>query len=280
MSRIKLHNAIFLGDYRILTDIKERFAIIRSNAGLNVKQFASSLDMAPTTVSSIESGTREPSKEVLISLATKYMVNLNWMLTGQGDPYSKPPGAGGGVAIPALAGIVTPGLPDLSNPAVRKFHSLPDKNDSIEAGPVSLPTRSASDLQDSGTFLIPILDQAVSAGRGAELQDDDEIVSLIPVPKALKKYGHNLAALPVRGDSMEPTIGNDDMVVCDTGGWDGDGIYVLRMDGGAYVKRLAKRPKGLSVISDNKVYESFDVDPEADGVAIVGRVRSIHRVLK
>jgi SOS-response transcriptional repressor LexA len=69
----------------MIEGINERFAIIRKDNGLNVKEFAASLDMEPTTVSSIESGKREPSKEVLLNLAIKYAVSLNWIFTGVGE---------------------------------------------------------------------------------------------------------------------------------------------------------------------------------------------------
>jgi len=70
-----------------ISGLKERFALIREKNGLNTKQFAQSLDMEPTTVSSIESGKREPSKEVLYNLAVKYEVSLNWIFTGEGEMF-------------------------------------------------------------------------------------------------------------------------------------------------------------------------------------------------
>jgi len=65
--------------------LKERFASIRERHGLSVKEFAESLDMEPTTLSSIESGKREPSKEVLLKLALRYAYSLNWIFTGIGE---------------------------------------------------------------------------------------------------------------------------------------------------------------------------------------------------
>jgi SOS-response transcriptional repressor LexA len=69
----------------MIDGLKERFASIRKEYGLNVKDFAASLDMEPTTLSSIETGKREPSKEVLLNLAIKYAVSLNWIFTGVGE---------------------------------------------------------------------------------------------------------------------------------------------------------------------------------------------------
>jgi len=67
--------------------LKERFASVRKEYGLNVKEFAASLDMEPTTLSSIETGKREPSKEVLLNLAIKYEYSLNWIFTGVGEKH-------------------------------------------------------------------------------------------------------------------------------------------------------------------------------------------------
>jgi len=69
----------------MIEGMKERFASIRKEHGLNVKEFAESLGMEPTTLSSIESGRREPSKEALLSLAIKYAYSLNWIFTGVGE---------------------------------------------------------------------------------------------------------------------------------------------------------------------------------------------------
>jgi SOS-response transcriptional repressor LexA len=85
LSSKKEQIVLFLGKVCMIEGMKERFASIRKEQGLNVKEFAESLDMEPTTVSSIESGKREPSKEVLLNLAIKYAYSLNWIFTGIGE---------------------------------------------------------------------------------------------------------------------------------------------------------------------------------------------------
>ena len=61
----------------------------------------------------------------------------------------------------------------------------------------------------------------------------------------------------VRGDFMYPTIDNGDIVVCDRGGYDGEGIYVIHVDNLAQVKRLLKKHGGVMVISDNARYPTL-----------------------
>ena len=57
---------------------------------------------------------------------------------------------------------------------------------------------------------------------------------------------------------MEPTLQRGDLIVCDSCGWDGEEIYALRMDGCGYVKRLARKPGKIVVISDNPKYEKIE----------------------
>lgn len=124
-------------------------------------------------------------------------------------------------------------------------------------------------------FIIPILDQKLSAGYGSDLPDNDRPTAYISVPRFLAKYGTNLAALYVEGDSMEPTLSRGDMIVCDSCGWSGEGIYAIQMEGSGFVKRLSRKPGKLVVISDNPIYTSYEVPFESDDIRIIGRVHGV-----
>jgi phage repressor protein C with HTH and peptisase S24 domain len=100
----------------------------------------------------------------------------------------------------------------------------------------------------------------------------DEAKALIPVPGYLARYGQDLAALTVEGDSMEPSLHRGDMVVCDSCGWSGEGIYAVRMGGSGFVKRLTKAPGKVVVISDNPKYPVREEPEESEDFAIIGRV--------
>lgn len=76
------------------------------------------------------------------------------------------------------------------------------------------------------------------------------------------------------GDSMVPTIPVKALVFVDSriNRFTGDGIYVFAMNGYTYMKRLQRKPDNtLKVISDNKVYESFNVDPREVDFHIAAR---------
>lgn len=117
--------------------------------------------------------------------------------------------------------------------------------------------------------IIPYLDQPVSAGFGETLLSDEGKDRYICIPDTGGKK--DLKALRVKGDSMDPTLKDGDIVVCDTGGWDGDGVYVIKTHEFAFVKRVVLQPEGYKVISDNEKYPPYQV-PVSEDTVIIGKV--------
>ena len=64
----------------------ERFQYIFRQSGLSQAAFGESLGLSKSQVSHIISGRTKPAREVLDSLAKKYNINLNWYISGQGNP--------------------------------------------------------------------------------------------------------------------------------------------------------------------------------------------------
>lgn len=123
-------------------------------------------------------------------------------------------------------------------------------------------------LEEKG-YLIPLLNQKVSAGKGEELLNEEE-TRMVRVPSEVAKIP-DLAALKVKGDSMYPTLSDGDLIVCDKGGFQGDGIYVIRTSEYEYVKRLILTPAGFNVISDNPQYPAYLCTNEDS--TVIGKVR-------
>jgi phage repressor protein C with HTH and peptisase S24 domain len=213
-----------------MAEVSERFAQIRSSTGLNKRQFADSLGINQSVSGDIELGKRDPSREVMLKLASIYKVDIHWLLTGEGS---------------------------LIRESAHRLERLPIYESS------KLP---------EGSFLVPLLDQRLSAGSGDYLPEEDEIRALIPVPSYLSRYGKDIAALTVDGDSMMPTLHRGDMVVCDSGGWSGEGIYAVQMGGSGFVKRITKAPGKIVLISDNPKYPAREEPEESDDIKIIGRV--------
>lgn len=83
------------------------------------------------------------------------------------------------------------------------------------------------------------------------------------------------------GDSMLPTLLNNDVMLIDESQRDilEGKIYALRMDQDIVVKRVAKKPGKLVLISDNReFYEPLEISVDLhDNVQIIGRVVWIGR---
>lgn len=127
---------------------------------------------------------------------------------------------------------------------------------------------------------IPVYEQAFSAGRGQEFGDSSEIIDYVALPNELKKYTDNMRASYVRGDSMEPTLFDNDIILYDNFGYDGtDGIYAINYRGASFVKRLQRAKDYVRIISDNKKYDEMTESGESEDFRVIGKVRYVvHKV--
>lgn len=81
--------------------------------------------------------------------------------------------------------------------------------------------------------------------------------------------------ITVRGDSMHPDVKNGDVVMVDTarGFFDGDGVYLINLNGYTMVKRLQMLPNGLHIVSTNPKYQNAVLPPdEIDTLHVAGRI--------
>ncbi|WP_222361224.1 helix-turn-helix transcriptional regulator [Rhizobium leguminosarum] len=123
------------------------------------------------------------------------------------------------------------------------------------------------------------LDVQASAGTGALVVSDDTVDILGFNRNWLRERSINAAAariLDVKGDSMEPTIRDGDILVVDTSinQVRDNAIYVIIYAGNVLVKRVhIKRDGSLTLISDNERYPREDVPiAEVPDLHIAGRV--------
>ena len=191
----------------------DRLRSFRENLGLSQKAFSEKLETAQRNISKYETGMTSIPDDIEELLA-RCGLNLHWlatgegpMFTGQATPPDTPEPTAGDDKYETIAHL-TPATP----------HGQPAAPP-VQTAPEAAPVRIVRPGELTGRhFLVPLLDQRVSAGPGAALPDADTPVSYIPAPAYLSRYGSDVAALQVRGDSMEPTLKEGDMVVCDTYG--------------------------------------------------------------
>lgn len=145
----------------------------------------------------------------------------------------------------------------------------------------------ASDVEKSQDFpLVPLYAAQASAGGGAFV-DYAPIKDHIPfTPDFMRKRlgrtnTKGLLCVYARGDSMEPSIGNGDMIMVDTDQSDlSSDVFAFTYDDTFFIKRLQPQPGSLTVISDNPAYPPFTLEQEhMNELSIVGRVVHIGRTL-
>jgi phage repressor protein C with HTH and peptisase S24 domain len=118
-----------------------------------------------------------------------------------------------------------------------------------------------------GYVSLDLYEQAVSAGHGAlvvsEEKSSDIVFSEAFINNDIGVNPNNVFLMPVKGDSMYPTLKNGALVMVNRiEQFTGDGVYVFRFDGQLMVKRLQFSKSGLSVTSDNDTYKPWELSKE------------------
>ena len=175
-----------------------------------------------------------PPIDKALDLSRALGVDFLWLCTGEGSPY-------------------------------------PDKSDSVEFS--SMPYKS-----DEFTLIDSYAIYA-SAGHGSEVGHELQTEPMSFRTEWLKKEGfpaERLAVIRAKGDSMEPTISDNDVILVLLANGDAprDGLHVIRLDGGLFVKRLQFDPLGaVYVKSDNPAYSSMTISKdERSQLHVIGRV--------
>lgn len=144
-----------------------------------------------------------------------------------------------------------------------------------------LPPASYSETPP-GYVRFRVMEGEASGGYGVVNDDFPEVVQEMDVAEwqVRSQIGFvpekdRVKLVTVRGDSMYPDIKNGDVVMVDIRRefFDGDGIYLINLNGYTLVKRLQMLPDGLHVISTNAKYRS-QVIPASDigSIHVAGRV--------
>ena len=124
---------------------------------------------------------------------------------------------------------------------------------------------------------VPLYDAQCSAGAGAWNENCRVLTHISFTRYSLRKQGltpEHLSAIRIDGDSMEPVLHSGDTVLIDHTRTtiEGEGIYILRLDGHLYAKRLQRQFNGVSIISANTVYDKVLVpQDQLHELEIIGR---------
>jgi phage repressor protein C with HTH and peptisase S24 domain len=129
--------------------------------------------------------------------------------------------------------------------------------------------------------MVPVYDVQASAGDGATVIHEEPVSSLVFPARYLSHITssnpRDLSIISVKGDSMHPTLADDDVVMLDRSKRDlsFDGLFVIRDNGGdaLLVKRIgrASAPGHVMVISDNRaLYDP--IEKKLEDIEVIGKV--------
>lgn len=220
--------------------IKELIRLVGS-----AEKLARATGMSARGIGQYASGTSDPTRSKMLLLADAAGVNVLWLATGEG------PKMKGEAEEKAL---VHPSLKDLT----------------FQEGSPS----------PEGYIRVPRYDVAASAGAGT-LNISEQVVDYIQfkpdwIKNVLGTSAQHLSLISVKGDSMETTLSDGDIILVDTTDrhFEANAIYVLQLEGSLLVKRIQRKMDGTVVIkSDNKAYEPETVRGDmVEQLKVVGRV--------
>lgn len=180
-------------------------------------------------------------------------LNLNWMMTGLGNPE------------------------DLSHGPELVARSPDGAYAVMQARQVKTPTKTAE-----GSYRLPRFNVEPAAGLGTYPPDHEEVIDQMTVTGEWIRKNlsitsiRNLAVLTGYGDSMEGTFNSGDPLLVDRGVNEIkiDAVFVLQRFDVLFVKRCQRQlDGGLLIISDNKKYEAQRIAPDdVQSLQVLGRV--------
>lgn len=218
-----------------------RYAIELS--GMTGKGFAYTADLSYASLRDYLSGT-QPGADAIRKICAVLRLSADWLLTGEGEMH----------------------------------RPMADDGDQPLEG-----LNTNQERAGYGTEFVFVNQYAAkpSAGNGSVIEDQPP-VSVIAfrhdwLAKRSQSNTASLAAFEVKGDSMEPTLFNGDLVVFNLAekAVTVEDIYLFRLGGNLYVKRLRLMPDGdVLMISDNPRYEPVPIGEKtavARSFEVIGR---------
>ena len=225
--------------------VGERIKAVRGN--MSAPEFCKRINIHKNTLYGYELGKSVPNFDFLEEVCRHYNVNPEWLLMGTGSMYK-------------TKEETSENRPENQNLVHNRQAIYSDEN-----GQIAIPQWQNPDPEMFD--YIPMAETQLSAGGGAFVISE-EIEGYYAFRKnwlsRVASSTKNLVLMRVMGDSMSPTIQEDDTVLIDIGKKSiKEGmIYAIRFDSTVMIKRLTFRPGGrILIISDNRhEYESYEAD--------------------
>uniref|UniRef100_B8DK71 Putative phage repressor n=1 Tax=Nitratidesulfovibrio vulgaris (strain DSM 19637 / Miyazaki F) TaxID=883 RepID=B8DK71_NITV9 len=222
------------------------------------ESFAAELGVHAQTLARYEKGERLPDSTFLENISKRFGIAPAWLLLGEGPKHS--------AERPESLNTGTPFAPPVLTPATGESHVI--------------------ECTDCQIMLVPMVEARLSAGTGSfEVGEDVERRYAFRTDFLMRKgQPSSMVLMRVTGDSMEPDIKHNDVVLIDQSqrvprpGL----LYAVGVEDLVYLKSVNAEPGKLVLSSYNPDYPPIEVDARGDlsnGIRIIGRAVWVGREL-
>ena len=309
MSTSNVANFDFVSEFN---EILERISIFSPEILKGDSDIARALNVSRTTPSTWRRREKLPL-EAIVDYAKNKKINIHWLLTGEGEQTpshlsTQDEEQRHDIALSMYTDDVEADkrVQERNEPIKKKVRETsnyvyknlnlggsPEDNELVKAMIFKLALDDNCKDSDLDSFIdylncqsranefamIPGYNIQVSAGHGAINGEEQPTRYLAFRKKWLKYRGFNekdLVVVFAKGDSMEPTITNNNslLILTKIESIQDGGIYVIRQDDTLLVKRVQRLLDGnLKLISDNTAYEPMVLTKDSfESLDVVGQV--------
>lgn len=266
--------------------LSDRIKLILSECNLKQRELADLMGVPLHRVKSLATGKVQNFDQNEIKLLVEALkLDSFWLSTGIGDMFIPEKLLDYSDIQRAHSQVTGFGLPKETE---EKLGSLIYFLKKRELPVVDLILKDLADIygEDSSFIMVPRYDVRASAGTGAVIHSETIVDHLAFKQDWITQMGlskKDLALIEVQGDSMEPAILHNDLILIDLreSKLSANGVFVLQHMGNLLVKRIQVKLDGTVVIkSDNPNYDAEVLSAsEAESLMVIGRVAWFGRQL-
>jgi transcriptional regulator with XRE-family HTH domain len=262
----------------------ERLRLLRETIGANQSEFAHVLGVASSFISGIERNTKDVSRDLLQKLLAKYQVNINWLLSGNGSMLLVEREDIENASNNKV--MVTISESSLNN--TKNFGNIIMSDSKEQPGCLSSPAieevnKDKLTKRNISVFEIPLLtkEQALHFDPVQEIpcpkaySGDYPDYTLVPIPFRFREYSTDLRAIVVFNGLMAPSLNPGDIAIFQATGFNGDGVYIYRMNGDLHISHVKSDGMGYRL---TKTFRPDEAIPCNGGTfEAIGRIRAVVR---
>lgn len=247
--------------------VGSRIKLVRG--AMSQEDFADALGVSKAAIGGYERDKQSPGSAVIVSICEKFGVEPRWLLMGDGP--MRPSGCEISSSDPGL-GAYTKSSPlaHLANASV-----------------VPRSTTEFVECLDCNLAMIPMVEARLSAGTGSFENGGVEERRYAFRSEFLSRKGQisQMVLMRVVGNSMEPEIHHDDVVLIDQSQRTPvpGALFAVGIMDMVYIKMVDALPGRIILKSSNPEYGPLEVDARGDlvdGIRIIGKAIWLGRELR